>query len=83
MLGVSNADVLVIAGAALVCALVVFFAYKQLLFTTFDPEVARVYGVPREIDTDVARLKLAAMGVDIDQLTQEQASYLASWEQGT
>ena len=43
----------------------------------------RVYGVPREIDTDVARLKLAAMGVDIDQLTQEQASYLASWEQGT
>ncbi len=46
VLGVSNADVLVIAGAALVCALVVFFAYKQLLFTTFDPEVARVYGVP-------------------------------------
>src|SRR5438132_1688218 len=43
----------------------------------------RVYGVPREIDTEVARLKLAAMGVDIDQLTEEQASYLASWEQGT
>src|SRR5438132_3294926 len=43
----------------------------------------RVYGAPREIDTEVARLKLAAMGVDIDQLTEEQASYLASWEQGT
>jgi adenosylhomocysteinase len=43
----------------------------------------RVYGVPKEIDAEVARLKLAAMGVDIDQLTEEQASYLASWEQGT
>jgi ABC-type Mn2+/Zn2+ transport system permease subunit len=46
VLGVSNEDVLAIAGAAVVCALVLFFAYKQLLFTTFDPEVARVYGVP-------------------------------------
>jgi adenosylhomocysteinase len=43
----------------------------------------KVYGVPQEIDRDVARLKLAAMGVDIDQLTEEQTAYLASWEQGT
>ena len=43
----------------------------------------QVYGVPKEIDAEVARLKLAAMGVDIDALTEEQASYLASWEQGT
>jgi adenosylhomocysteinase len=44
---------------------------------------SRVYGVPEEIDQEVARLKLAAMGVEIDQLTEEQAKYLASWEQGT
>jgi adenosylhomocysteinase len=31
----------------------------------------------------VARLKLAAMGMEIDQLTEEQAAYLASWEHGT
>jgi adenosylhomocysteinase len=43
----------------------------------------RVYGVPEDIDKEVARLKLAAMGVEIDRLTEEQAKYLASWEQGT
>ena len=42
-----------------------------------------VYGVPVEIDKEVARLKLESMGVEIDQLTAEQASYLSSWEQGT
>src|SRR6266496_3902268 len=42
-----------------------------------------VYGVPETIDKEVARLKLAAMGVQIDQLTKEQGKYLASWEQGT
>jgi manganese/iron transport system permease protein len=46
VLGVSREDLYVIAGAALVCAVVIFFAYKQLLFATFDPEVAPVYGVP-------------------------------------
>ena len=46
VLGVAREDVLVIAAAALACALAVFFSYKQLLFMTFDPEVARVYGVP-------------------------------------
>jgi adenosylhomocysteinase len=42
-----------------------------------------VYEVPAEIDRDVARLKLGAMGVEIDQLSEEQAAYLTSWEQGT
>ena len=42
-----------------------------------------VYDVPRDIDNDVARLKLEAMGVSIDTLTAEQAHYLSSWELGT
>ncbi len=43
----------------------------------------RVYGVPAPIDREVARLKLEAMGVRIDQLTEEQVAYLSSWEHGT
>jgi adenosylhomocysteinase len=43
----------------------------------------RVYDVPVEIDTEVARLKLRSMGVGIDTLTEEQQRYLASWESGT
>jgi len=43
----------------------------------------RVYGVPREIDERIAKLKLASMGVRIDVLTEEQRTYLVSWEQGT
>ncbi len=43
----------------------------------------RVYGVPRQIDERIAQLKLASMGVRIDVLTDEQKTYLASWEQGT
>jgi adenosylhomocysteinase len=43
----------------------------------------RVYGVPPDIDAEVAKLKLASMGVEIDQLTEEQSSYLTSWEHGT
>jgi adenosylhomocysteinase len=42
-----------------------------------------VYPVPSEIDAEVARLKLQAMGVEIDELTDEQRRYLGSWEQGT
>ena len=44
---------------------------------------AKVYPVPEEIDKEIARLKLATMGVEIDQLTEEQAKYLASWDEGT
>jgi len=43
----------------------------------------KVYDVPEEIDREVARLKLSAMGVAIDTLTPEQERYLASWESGT
>jgi len=43
----------------------------------------KVYGVPQDIDQEVAKLKLAAMGMEIDQLTEEQATYLSSWEHGT
>ncbi|MGD9497211.1 MAG: adenosylhomocysteinase [Armatimonadota bacterium] len=42
-----------------------------------------VHDVPERIDTQVAELKLAAMGVRIDELTVEQMEYLASWRQGT
>jgi adenosylhomocysteinase len=43
----------------------------------------RVYSVPDEIDREIARLKLDAMGVQIDKLTSEQEKYLNSWEEGT
>jgi adenosylhomocysteinase len=42
-----------------------------------------VYPVPEDIDREIARLKLQAMGVEIDVLTPEQEEYLASWEAGT
>src|SRR6266550_1927822 len=43
----------------------------------------RVYPVPEDTDLEIARLKLATMGIDIDVLTDEQAKYLASWDEGT
>lgn len=43
----------------------------------------KVYGVPEDIDRGIAKLKLEAMGVDIDVLTPEQEKYLHSWEHGT
>ena len=43
----------------------------------------KVYVVPKEIDDEIARLKLATMGIAIDELTEEQARYLASWDEGT
>jgi len=43
----------------------------------------RVYPVPREIDAQIAALKLASMGVQIDELTPEQRRYLDSWSLGT
>lgn len=43
----------------------------------------KVYPVPRPIDQEIARLKLATMGVAIDPMTDEQRKYLASWEVGT
>ncbi len=42
-----------------------------------------VYTVPEEIDQSIAALKLASMGVKIDELTEEQEAYLCSWQEGT
>jgi adenosylhomocysteinase len=43
----------------------------------------KVYGVPDEIDREIARLKLKSMGIEVDTLTLEQNKYLNSWEEGT
>ena len=43
----------------------------------------RVYTIPQEVDQEIARIKLDAMGIYIDTLTEEQANYLDSWEEGT
>lgn len=42
-----------------------------------------VHALPKEVDREIASLKLAAMGINIDTLTEEQAHYLSSWEEGT
>lgn len=44
---------------------------------------ADVYTIPSDIDNEIARLKLLSMGVHIDKLTPQQASYLSQWEEGT
>lgn len=43
----------------------------------------KVYAIPGDIDREIARLKLEAMGVQIDSLTPEQEKYLHSWQEGT
>jgi adenosylhomocysteinase len=43
----------------------------------------KVYPVPEDIDKEIARLKLSAMGIEIDILTEEQIAYLNSWQEGT
>ena len=43
----------------------------------------KVYSVPEDIDREIAALKLKAMGIDCDVLTEEQVHYLNSWEEGT
>ncbi len=62
VLGVTRQDVLVVAGVTLMVAGVIFFTYKQLLFTTFDAEVAQVYGVRVAwVDTLFALILAAAL----------------------
>lgn len=62
ILGVTQQDVWVVVGVTLMVAAIIFFAYKQLLFTTFDAEVAQVYGVRTEwIDTLFALILAAAL----------------------
>jgi adenosylhomocysteinase len=43
----------------------------------------RVYGIPEQIDREVARLKLASMGIEIEPMSAEQKAYSESWESGT
>jgi adenosylhomocysteinase len=43
----------------------------------------QVHTVPKDIDEEVASLKLQSMGLEIDKLTAEQEKYLTSWEEGT
>ncbi len=43
----------------------------------------KVYSMPKEIDREIARLKLTAMGIEIDTLTEKQRQYLTSWQEGT
>lgn len=62
ILGVSQDDVWVVVGVTLMVGVVVFFAYKHLLFNTFDPEVARIYSVKTDwIDTLFALMLAAAL----------------------
>jgi adenosylhomocysteinase len=42
-----------------------------------------VYKIPEDVDNEIARLKLEAMGIEIDTLTEEQVQYLDQWEEGT
>jgi adenosylhomocysteinase len=48
-----------------------------------DSLTAAVHKLPPNVDAEIARLKLQAMGVSIDVLTAEQVTYLASWDAGT
>ncbi len=62
ILGVTQEDVWVVAGVTLMVVAIIFFFYKQLLFTTFDAEVAQVYGVKTEwVDTLFALVLAAAL----------------------
>jgi adenosylhomocysteinase len=56
--------------------------YAEYLLKNAKKLKNQVYGVSQDIDTEIARLKLIAMGVKIDKLTPEQKQYLASWEMG-
>jgi adenosylhomocysteinase len=55
----------------------------EYMLTHADELEKTVYPVPEDIDQEIARIKLQAMGVEIDVLTPEQEKYLASWEEGT
>ena len=55
----------------------------EFMVKNADKLKKQVYSVPEEIDHEIARLKLEAMGAQIDVLTEEQVKYLNSWEEGT
>jgi adenosylhomocysteinase len=55
----------------------------EFMIRNADKLEKKVYSVPEQIDAEIARIKLEAMGVNIDVLTDEQIKYLNSWEEGT
>ena len=55
----------------------------EYLMKNYKTLEKKVYSVPDLIDREIARLKLDAMGVLIDKLTDEQLKYLNSWQEGT
>jgi adenosylhomocysteinase (EC 3.3.1.1) len=55
----------------------------EYVYKNADKLEKTVYKVPDELDFEVARLKLNAMGIKIDTLTEEQREYLSSWQHGT
>lgn len=63
------------------------FANQALCVSYLSQESAnlqkKVYPVPKEIDEDIARMKLKSMGIKIDTLTPEQKRYLSDWKEGT
>ena len=55
----------------------------QYMLANHDQLANTVHNVPHEIDMEIARFKLDAMGIRIDTLSEEQETYLSSWEEGT
>ena len=69
ILGVTVQDVWIVAAVTLTVAFIIFFMYKQLLFTTFDSEVAQVYGVKTEwVDTAFSLVLAASLIVSMQIL---------------
>jgi ABC-type Mn2+/Zn2+ transport system permease subunit len=69
ILGVSQSDVWVVVGVSLMIAIAIFFMYKQLLFTTFQSEVAEVYGIKTQwVDTLFALLLAATLIISMQIL---------------
>ena len=55
----------------------------EYMIKNFKKMKPNVYTIPDDVDREIARLKLLSMGIKVDVLTEEQAKYLASWEEGT
>jgi adenosylhomocysteinase len=55
----------------------------EYISKNYSKLTCKVYPVPKDIDHEIARLKLMSMGIKIDSLTDEQIKYLSSWEMGT
>jgi adenosylhomocysteinase len=55
----------------------------EYMVRNFKKLTPNVYTIPEDVDREIARLKLASMGIKIDKLTAEQKKYLSSWEEGT